>query len=397
MPAYGETLSSDQVWALAAYVRSLGWSSAGAGAPPTQAALAGGTVGGRVTNGTAGASLPPGLEVILTGFDGEQEVYRQTAAVGSDGSYAFSDVPAAAGRVYGATVSYAGVLYFSAGAHLAGDGTPLDLPITIHDTASDATGLSVERLHLLFDFSIPDRLQVLELWVLSNASDRTIVAAPGGGVVDVELPEGASALGFEDGAIGDRFVLTDNGFGDTQPVVPGTATSQFIFSYRLPYDGRLDFRRPTDHAVEAVVVLLPAEGVTADGNGLQDLGVQTMGGQAVHSYASGAIAAGEALELRLSGRPNAEAGAGSSSGLANVAIGLGVLGILVLAAGLWWFRPAGGRRPAREHRPLAVSEGERLISEIAALDDAFAAGGMEESAYRARRESLKRALRDRMR
>jgi hypothetical protein len=137
--------------------------------------------------------------------------------------------------------------------------------------------------------------------------------------------------------------------------------------------------------------------VAADGNGLQDLGVQTMGGQAVHSYASGAIAAGEALELRLSGRPNAEAGAGSSSGLANVAIGLGVLGILVLAAGLWWFRPAGSRRPAREHRPLAVSEGERLISEIAALDDAFAAGGMEESAYRARRESLKRALRDRMR
>ena len=397
MPAYSETLTDDQVWGLAAYVRSLAWSSVGAEAPSTPAALQSGSIGGLVSNGTAGTSLPQGLEVILTGFDGEQEVYRQTAAVESDGTYAFAEVPAVDGRIYGATVAYADVLYFSEGAHLAGDGAPLDLPITIHDTTTDATALSIERLHLLFDFSIPDRVQVLELWVLSNRSDRTIVAAPGRAAVEAALPEGATDLGFEEGSIGDRFMLTENGFGDTQPVIPGTATSQFIFSYNLPYDGQLDFRRPTDYAVEAVVILLPAEGVTAEGSGLQDLGVQPMGGQSVHSYASGAIAAGGALELKVSGKPKAEAAGTASSGLTNVAIGLGVLGSLLIVAGLWWFRPTRASRPARATRPLAPSESDRLIAEIADLDDAFAAGGMEESVYRARRESLKRLLRDRMR
>jgi cytochrome c553 len=390
MPGYGGTLAEDQVWSLAAYVRSLAWSSVGGGAPSDPAAVQSGSIAGLVINGTAGASLPQGLEVILTGFDGEQEVYRQTAAVGRDGAYAFAEVPVVEGRIYGATVSHAGVLYFSEGAHLAGDGAPLDLPITIHDTTTDAAALSIERLHLLFDFSIADRIQVLELWVLSNPSDRTIVAAPGGGSVEVALPEGASDLGFEEGSIGDRFTLTESGFGDTQPVIPGTATSQFIFSYTLPYDGRLDFRRPTDYAVQAVVVLLPAEGVTADGSGLQDQGVQAMGGQSVHSYTSGAIAAGGALELKLSGKPKAEAGGAPSGGLTNVAIGLGVLGSLMIVAGLWWFRPA------RARRPQAASERDRLIEEIAALDDAFAAGGLEESIYRARRASLKRSLRDRM-
>jgi hypothetical protein len=115
-----------------------------------------------------------------------------------------------------------------------------------------------------------------------------------------------------------------------------------------------------------------------------------MGGQSVHSYTSGAIAAGGALELKLSGKPKAEAGGAPSGGLTNVAIGLGVLGSLMIVAGLWWFRPA------RARRPQAASERDRLIEEIAALDDAFAAGGLEESIYRARRASLKRSLRDRM-
>lgn len=397
MPAYGETLTDDQVWALATYVRSLAWSSVGAEAPSTPAALQSGSIGGLVSNGTAGAPLPQGLEVILTGFDGEQEVYRETAAVGSDGTYAFADVPAVEGRIYGATVSYADVLYFSEGAHLAGDGAPLDLPITIHDTTTDAAAVSIERLHLLFDFSIPDRVQVLELWVLSNSSDRTIVASPSRGAVEAALPVGATDLGFEEGSIGDRFMLIENGFGDTQPVIPGTATSQFIFSYVLPYDGQLDFVRPTAYAVNAAVILLPAEGVSAQGRDVQDMGVQQMGGQSVHSYASGAIPAGGTLELQVSGTPAAEGVGAPSSGLTNVAIGLGVLGSLLIVAGLWWFRPSRAGRPGRAPRTPAASEADRLIGEIAELDDAFAGGGMEESVYRARRESLKRLLRDRMR
>jgi mono/diheme cytochrome c family protein len=397
MPAFEAQLTDDETWELADYVRSLAWTSLSSEAPATQAAAVNGAIRGQVTNGTPGGSLPDGVEVTLTGFDGDAQAYSETVGLASDGTFSFADVPAVAGRIYGATVSFGGVLYFSDGAHLTGDAEPLELPITVYDTTTDGSGLQVERLHVLFDFPVPDQVQVLELWVLSNESDRTVVAAPQRGVVEVSLPEGATELAFEDGSVGDRYILTDAGFGDTQPIVPGNATSQFIFSYRMLYDGRLAFRRPTDYAVKAVIILLPAEDVTAKGTGLQDLGVQQMGGQAVHNYAAGAIPAGSALELEVSGRPASATTGGASSGWTNAAIGLGVLGSLLILAGLWWFRPSAsaGRRGTR--RPSGENETDRLLGAIAELDDAFAAGEMDEQTYRARREGLKRTVRERMR
>ena len=260
MPAYAEQLTEEDVWALAAFVRSIAWgglqaeargrgAGRGAAEAPVDETAAVGTIQGVVTNGTPGGELPVGLEVTLSGFDGEQETYQQSAPVAEDGHYTFSDVPAVAGRIYGVTASYSDVLYFSEGAHLTGDPAPLDLPVTVFETTTDVAALTIERLHVLFDFSAADQVQVIELWVVSNAGDRTVVAAPARGSLEVSLPEGAADLGFEDGSVGDRYILTADGFGDTQPVVPGSGTSQFIFSYRLPYDGKLTFRQPSSYPI----------------------------------------------------------------------------------------------------------------------------------------------------
>ena len=134
MPAFGGQLTDDETWALAGYVRSLGWSSRSTEAPATQAAAVHGVIRGQVMNGTPGGSLPDGVEVTLAGFDGDAEAYSETVALAEGGTYAFADVPAVPGRIYGATVSFGGVLYFSDGAHLAGEAEPLELPVTVYDT-----------------------------------------------------------------------------------------------------------------------------------------------------------------------------------------------------------------------------------------------------------------------
>ena len=143
-------------------------------------------------------------------------------------------------RSYGdvGTVGYKDVLYFSDGAHLTGNLAPLDMPVTVFETTTNPAALTIERLHVLFDFSAADQVQVIELWVVSNAGDRTVVAAPARGTLEVSLPEGATNMGFEDGSIGDRYILTADEFGDTQPVVPGSGTSQFIFSSACPMTAR---------------------------------------------------------------------------------------------------------------------------------------------------------------
>ena len=401
MPAYGEQLTEDDVWALAAFVRSMAWDiqqpEAQSEAPAEQVSAVS-TIQGTVTNGSPGGDLPGDLEITLSGFDGELEGYQQSSRVAADGRYAFTDVPVVAGRIYGVTVAYQDVLYFSDGAHLTGDLAPLDMPVTVFDTTTDAAALTIERLHVLFDFSAADQVQVVELWVVSNGGQHTVVAEPSRGILEVSLPEGAADLGFEDGSIGDRYLLTADGFGDTQPVVPGSGTSQFIFSYRLPYTGSLTFRQPTRHPIQAVVVLLPQNGVTAEGGGLQDQGQQQMGGQGVHSYSGGAIAAGQALEFELSGRPQTDASSTGTGGWTNTAIGLAVLGVLVILGGLWWFRPSArsGRRDQVAASPGA-DQTEALVRAIAELDDALDAGQIDADEHRTRREALKLRLRDLMR
>ena len=402
MPAYAEQLTEDDLWSLAGFVRSMAWSSllaeAPSEAPVEETPAAAGSIRGVVTNGSPGGDLPGDLEITLSGFDGEQEAYTKSSSVAEDGGYAFSDVPVVAGRIYGVTVGYKDVLYFSDGAHLTGDLAPLDMPVTVFETTTDPAALTIERLHVLFDFSAADQVQVIELWVVSNPGDRTVVAAPSRGTLEVSLPEGAADLGFEDGSIGDRYILTADGFGDTQPVVPGSGTSQFIFSYRLPYDGKITFRQPSKQPIQAVVVLLPQNGVTAEGGGLQDQGQQQMGGQAVHSYAGGAIAAGQALEFELSGSPQTVASSTGTGGWTNTAIGLAVLGALVIIGGLWWFRPSarGGRRDQAAASPDA-DQTEALVRAIAELDDDLDAGRIDAAEHRTRREALKHRLREQMR
>jgi hypothetical protein len=355
-----------------------------AGATPVMEA---GTIRGRVTNGTPGGSIPGGIEVMLSGFDGDQEAYQQTTTAAADGTYVFSSVPAVTDRVYGVTVAYGDVRYFSDGTYLTQDDAAPNLPVTVYETTTDSAALSIERLHVLFDFATAGQVQVIELWVVSNSGDRTVVAAPSQAIIEVSLPAGAAGLAFKDGSIGDRYIQTADGFGDAEPVVPGTATSQFIFSYWLPYDGSLTFLRPSNHPINAVVVLLPQTGVTAQGAGLQDLGMQQMSGQAVHTYEAGAIAAGQTLEIELTGRPQEESS--TAGGGTNTAIGLGALAVLLIAAGLWWFRPRVG--PSRSEEKT-----EALLRAIADLDDALDAGRIDAAKHRERRDALKQQLRERM-
>jgi hypothetical protein len=347
-----------------------------------------GTIRGTVTNGTPGGLIPGGIEVMLSGFDKDLEAYQQTTTAAADGTYVFTNVPAVTDRVYGVTVAYGDVRYFSDGTYLTEDDAAPDLPVAVYETTTDSAALSIERLHVLFDFTTADQVQVIELWVMSNSGDRTVVAAPSQAIIRVSLPAGAADLAFKDGSIGERYIQTANGFGDTEPVVPGTATSQSIFSYRLAYDGSLTFLRPSDHPISAVVVLLAQTGVTAQGAGLQDLGMQQMSGQAVHTYEGGAVPAGQTLKIELTGKPQGESST-AGGGWTNTAIGLGTLAVVLIVAGLWWFRPRIG--PWR-----AEDSTEALLDAIADLDDALEAGRIDAARHRERRDALKQQLRGRM-
>lgn len=391
MPSFGESLSEDDRWALATYVRSLGFPIGTLDEPILEAEPQVGTLGavhGTIRNASDSGVVPIDLEITLYGFDGQQEVVAETTLVGHDSEYLFEDIEIVPGRLFFVTFLYKGVAYQSTMAHLTQGETMLELPVTIYETTNDANQVSVDRLHLLFEFPNQGVIRVVEMWGLSNRSDRMLVSQDGGAVLQISLPLGATDLRFEQGAE-DSFSLTEHGFAYISPLMPGMDVEQLNFSFDLPYESQLAFRQVVSYPVEAVVVLLPEDGVKVQGDGLQeqgDLGIW----EGLHSYTIGPFSPGATLALDISGRPSL---ADDETSLSNIIIGVIVLGAALIIASLWWCQARGGggilTRVRGEPSDEGISDRQALLQAIATLDDDFEDGGIPEEEYHRRREALK--------
>jgi mono/diheme cytochrome c family protein len=431
MSAFADKLPDDQRWALADYLRTLTFAAAGApqavaatpvpGETPsaqsaatpvisatqaitgTQTASDIGTVQGAVAS-PASVVLPAGLPVTLQGYDTMQVVYTQTTSLQSDGKFIFENVIMPAGRAFMAALEYAGTKYGSdisvvkAGVHT------LDLPIQVYETTTDASALSADRLHLFFVLVDAKTLRIIELYVISNSGDKTVVpSATGQPAVTFKLPAGATNLEFQDGSLGGRYIQTADGFGDTASVRPGAGAYQVLFAYEMPYDRKLDLAQPISLPVGAVVILVPEGSIKVKSDLIQDDGVRDVQGTKYHTYSGGALKQGDELRMTITASSSA-GGLGLSSGSStSLVIGLGGFGLALILAGVWLFRRnrAISLAEGSEAAPQAAerSGGENaqtLMDAILALDDLFQEGKLPEEAYRQRRAALKARLKELM-
>ncbi|MGH2619347.1 MAG: hypothetical protein ACRDHG_02085, partial [Anaerolineales bacterium] len=178
------------------------------------------------------------------------------------------------------------------------------------------------------------------------------------------------------GELGERFELTEQGFLDREPIPPGLGIDQLAFAFDLP--AAAGFEQRVGQPVQAVTVLVPAEGVRV--SGLQDRGVQDLGGLPMRNYIGGPLDPGELLSFRVSGS------VGSSPAIASTLFGAVALAGAGLLAHRWWKLGKPQQLPASDYTP-------ELIQAIARLDDQFDLGEIAEAAYQRQRAALKaRAL-----
>jgi mono/diheme cytochrome c family protein len=427
MPAFGEKLSEAELWALTDYTRSLTFASSEAAVAQSgqvtpqpgqakpqseQATPVGqseavtntlpvsdtlGIITGFVMNGSGGQA-PVGAVINLHAFDQMTVVYTATTTLDEDGSYTFADLDMPPGRGFLTTIDYGGVIYGSDLAVAEVGKTLLELPLQIYESTSDPAALSVDRLHYFFEFVDDQTIRVLELYIISNPGDKTVAAArEGEPVLTFHLPEGAANLQFENGALGQRYIQTSDGFADTTPVRPGASNYQVLYSYELPYKGKLELRRPIDLPVQAVVILVPEESIKIKGEGIQDAGRRDIQGLQYQMYNGTAMPAGGELQLTVTGKPK-----GGSLGLTtgsntNLLIGAAALGLVLLVAGVWLYqrsRPKPGATTEDEAPPASApaESSETLMDAILALDDLYQEGKLPEDAYLQRRSELKARL-----
>ena len=433
MPAYRETLSDEQRLALAAYVRSLTFASPGtlaasistptavptaastaaAGTESTLAATGEASSGAASVDGTATADatvsqpqkttitgkitsasgpLPGGLEATLRAFDGMVAADSQKVPVAADGSYSFPDVELVDNRVFMVTVTVDGVDYNSDPLHSSDvtPGQPAELPITIYEKSNDATLLRGDRLHVFFDFTDTQKVQVVELLIFSNAGQQVIAPAKEGDtLLSFKLPADATDLQFQDGTLGDGIYLqTADGFGVSTAYTPAEGY-QILFAYNMPYDRKGNFEFYVPINVAEAIVMVPQDGVRMKSDQLTDAGSRPVQGINLRLFTTSNLTPDNPLKLSLSGRP-ANGTKVNSGSATTLLIGIGAF-VLVGAGGAVYY--LNRRRKKSEPEEIQEEETtETLMDAIITLDDQRRAGELSEDAYISRRSELKQRL-----
>jgi len=315
--------------ALLTILLATGWTPA-----PQEGEIA---VVGHVTNGTSGSATPTDLPVMLHVFSGREETKTLTTTLAADGSFRFGGLAPGEGKTFVVRVVYQDVAYVSDLGTFEPGQRELALPVTIYEATEDRSAIQVTQLHVFVSAS-GEHVRIGEYYLVSNTGERTYVGtqAPEVGrraTLSFTLPEGAEGLHFESSGLGERYLERERGFADTAPVPPGTASSEVLFEYELPYREGTEVARAFDLPVASVVLVLLDEGMALEGGRITPTGpLDTQMGRAL-SYTAGPLAAGEVLSFRLvaQSQPTALSAPTGSAPARNAAQELGI-GLVTLAA-----------------------------------------------------------------
>lgn len=404
MPALNETLSEQEIWDTVAYTRTLSLANTSAigttvaqeiaepaatqEATPVLEAVVG-RVSGNISNGTEGGSVPAQLEVVLHTLNANLEIINSQEGTATDGAFSFDDITLEPAQYYVAVVSYNQRQFISPpqlGSNVQ-DGT-LSLSVQIFDATDDSSVISI--VNAAYQVSVlDDRLQVLEVVVFRNNSDRlysqnTPVDAEGRifGSVVLDLPPGAIIAGF--GSAPERYIVDETTFTvtDTQPVFPNDEHVLQVV-YFLPFERAAIIEHPIRYALNGAVRLLVSPTQTRI-DSLQFPFVQNI---AIRDTLYGeygtntTLAAGEVLRYEVI---QAEIEGALPSWLPWVFFSLA--GIAAIAAVVLAIstrnKPAAATDPTR-------TQIDALLTEIAALDEAHEQGKLDTAAWESAREVLK--------
>lgn len=434
------TLSDDQVYAIAGYLRSLSFAApaplaaatsasteatpasetgtppaegtplAGApaaeGTPAENAAAApaeapsGGSISGTVAN-KSGSPLPSGLTITLRGYDhaansgGPTETLTREGALAADGSFQFEGVELLDGRLFLAELAYKGISYQTPFASITGGETQVMLePITVYDTTQDYSALTVDQLHVAFDFGAGDSLQVFEIFSFTNASDKAILVKTDGTQFSfIQLPAGAQEVGFEAGQNSATFTSTADGLA----LLPSETPYSLIAFFSLRYDSKgTPLEQPILLKTDSVTVFAP-EGIELKSADLSDQGLQNISGTNFHLYSAGGLAPNSSLSFSLSGKPDLTAGSAETpDNRQGLIYGAGALGLALIGLGAWMYLRDRNARPlpadAPEDEQDEFDDAASVMDAILALDDLHRAKKIPDAAYQQRRAELKEQL-----
>jgi mono/diheme cytochrome c family protein len=447
VPAFGANLEDNDLWAVAAYLRTLSFDfaplaqpttvsatqtpvAADAGTPSAEGTPVGttqaqagpqgeatsavqkgfGTVSGSIENKT-GAGLPSDLVITLRGFDhsstdpsaGPQEVFSETGVVNADGTYTFENIELTEGLIYLVEAEYSGIsLQSEFGIVEAGQSALTLAPIVLYKITKDTSALAIDQLHMFVQTSGEDKLEVLALYTFRNTGDAIITVELTSQQTEIpflKFLQGSEGLGYEATQDSAPFISMNNGFAMAPNETPYGILAYSSITKAKETTITQEFSLPAT----AVRIFLP-DGMEAQGDTLTAEGSQDVQGTIYQPYIANDLKAGDTLTFTVSGTPKVTETENTTTSSNNMLlIAAGGLGVGLILVGAWlYYRDRKRTQADDEEDDDEGDEGnefgssEEVLDAILALDDLHRAKKITEDAYQKRRAELKEILKGMM-
>ena len=366
--------------------------------PSVAAEDASGTIEGQLVNGTANGSSIADVVVQLTTLVNYQETGTiVTAKTRSDGQFTFSNLSTSPNNSYEVTLTYQEAEYFSDFIVFGQGETSKSANITVYDSTNSDAALKVTSAHTVIKV-VQDYLEITVIYDFINASDRTYVGS--GEIMSTgrrktltfSLPAEATEIKFGEGLVEKYVISSHGGFIDTMTVSP--EGREVVYAYKVPYSGSTyKFQQKLDYPVAQFGLLVQGEDIKITSDQLADQGPLDMGTGTPYLYLTGQnMASGEIVSATLSRPINQK--------MVTIWVA-GALIVMIVGAGLAYRKFRGkskaqpvkvGNKPAPRAAKGIDQREQALFAELAQLDDDFAAGSIQEDAYRAQRAAKKAQL-----
>ncbi|MBE7470472.1 MAG: hypothetical protein DPW09_29560 [Anaerolineae bacterium] len=360
-----------------------------------------GVLKGQAINASTGQPFG-NVEITLRIIENNTEVERLTTQADSAGNYTFEKLPTDHSILYVVEGRYKDITYFSDQPGLfTPDSAETTLDLKVYETTPSAEAVSVSQLHYLMTFT-PEAVNVVQVFVLGNTGNKTYIGTEGQ-TLSFTLPSNAKNVTFEDDPTGKRFIKTDSGYTDTEPVTPGENTSSIVAVYNLPYEDTLTIDVPLPADVVSANVLMQAQGAKLSSEQLEFVETGEFQGTSFSIFSAADLKKEQPLTLRLTdldkltfpteaSAPSAVAPGGTMDQnlLRWIVIGLGAAVIVFVAVGYPHLRPqVAGQESSAEDADLRR---QKLLLMLARLDEVFEAGELDRQIYHRARAKYKAEL-----
>ncbi len=356
-------------------------------APALAAEPGNGVIEGRLVNGTAGGSSVADQAVTLKIYLDNAEVDSTGAKTDAQGHFVFDALSTEAGYSYEVSLFFQKAEYYSEWLIFGEGEASKSVEIAVYDSTTSVEVVRVAMSHTVIDVG-EDSLKIKEYFFFVNETDRTYIGSAQAAdeesreTLRFSLPAGATEMQITLGLMECCITGSEEGFIDTMPVLPGSR--EVAYSYVVGHNsGKYTFSPNVKYPTTRYDLLYQGEAIEVTGGQIAGDEPMDINGTQYNHLSGGDLAPGDALSVTLSGLPGAGPGA--------IMWTILVLAVLVLGTGFFALLRRKRLQPVSlEETPDLIKQ--KLLVELARLDDDFGDGKIPEDVYRRLRVEKKAQL-----